>query len=100
MLLFLVKSQYKDEFVTAGGVPLSEVCLSVSLPCLSSHSSDSYLLEVNYVSCFGEDIIEHNGKQNSVTPILCRGGSGHSQYLHVSQKIKFTLAFRLSYLWC
>lgn len=52
---------------------------------------------------FGEDIIEHNGKQNSVTPILCRGGSGHSQYLHVSQNIKFTLAFRfvcLSYVWC
>lgn len=29
MLLFMVKSQYKDEFVTAGGVPLSEVSPSL-----------------------------------------------------------------------
>ena len=35
MQLFMVKGQFKDEFVTAGGVPLSEVspslCLSISL---------------------------------------------------------------------
>ena len=28
---FLMKGQFKDEFVTAGGVPLSEVTLSLSL---------------------------------------------------------------------
>ena len=34
---FLMKGQFKDEFVTAGGVPLSEVTLSLSLSLSLSH---------------------------------------------------------------
>jgi hypothetical protein len=36
---FLVKGQFKDEFVTAGGVPLSEVrSLSLSLSLSHTHT--------------------------------------------------------------
>lgn len=68
----LLKGQFKDEFVTAGGVPLSEVAHSLT------HSLSLFLSVhwvCNYFCCFYEDLTEHNGKQNAVKFVLRRGGS-------------------------
>ncbi|KAG8471557.1 hypothetical protein CXB51_036946 [Gossypium anomalum] len=67
------KGQFKDEFVTAGGVPLSEVhsfCLSLfSVPSRISQKYDFIF------SCLFKDPSEYNGKQNSTESILCRRGT-------------------------
>jgi hypothetical protein len=73
---FLVKGQFKDEFVTAGGVPLSEVrSLSLSLSLSLTHTHTHTHCKYNCFSCLSEDLAEYNGKQNTFASILCRGGN-------------------------
>lgn len=66
-----MKGQFKDEFVTAGGVPLSEVLfLSPPFPSPLFVRNTIFLIFFSY----GADFIEYNGKQNLSSSLLCRRG--------------------------
>ncbi|KAA8530310.1 hypothetical protein F0562_005019 [Nyssa sinensis] len=76
------KGQFKDEFVTAGGVPLSEV-LSLSLS-LSLCARRCLCMRVCVGGCrnmtpffmpLHEGLAEHNGEQDTVASVLCWRGA-------------------------
>lgn len=73
VFVVLMKGQFKDEFVTAGGVPLSEVH---SFFLFYSMSLSRISRKYDFIfSCLFKDPSEYNGKQNSTESILCRRGS-------------------------
>jgi len=62
------KGQFKDEFVTAGGVPISEV-QSLTAVFLNMNHTDLTCVPIVI------DITWHNGKQETTKSVLCWRGT-------------------------
>ncbi|CAN1755571.1 Uncharacterized protein YtfP [Linum perenne] len=79
------KGQFKDEFVTAGGVPLSEVSNLILaqyyLSPIVTHFR-KYVFNLLLLIFVLEDILENNGKQDMPEPLLCWRGM-FSAYLAI-----------------
>ncbi|CAN1272319.1 Uncharacterized protein YtfP [Linum perenne] len=69
------KGQFKDEFVTAGGVPLSEVSNLILAQYYLSPIVTHFRKYVLLLIFVLEDILENNGKQDMPEPLLCWRGT-------------------------
>ncbi|CAN1272310.1 Uncharacterized protein YtfP [Linum perenne] len=76
------KGQFKDEFVTAGGVPLSEVSNLILAQYYLSPIVTHFRKYVLLLIFVLEDILENNGKQDMPEPLLCWRGM-FSAYLAI-----------------
>ncbi|XP_073311399.1 uncharacterized protein [Primulina huaijiensis] len=80
--------QFKDEFVTAVGVPLTEVPSVAHFPlheaCIKLTFSSAHALYT--------DITEYHGEQDSAASVLCGGGA---EYRWCNWRLQFSGAFEI-----